>query len=533
MGMRSYKAEDFLRSGYDPASDSGSDFDSVFRGRVESVDMESATSLRFVGHKGDIRKEFVVEYHPSSDVKVSDDLCYRNGWFDSLPEGVSKHLKFVNCVFSDDLVLDDPYIAEFTHCVFLKGMSVTGMHSSDRIVLTSCIMKGQLSIDTCKMNVFKVNGCNIGDITLRNSRVNGEFDIHSSFLEGSIILRNCLFSGSCVELKEISMDSDLELFSCISICPVGISFCRLSNLRMSGCKFDTLDLNGVHSHTYIDSEECACSMDSDTSGMMFRNVIVNNVTSMRNIIFSRIDIIDCIFKNDCIINDRNPDPSNTFFDDMESYGLSRMYSPEYSIQMLALSNSRFLANLSVENMYDHMCLDGTIFDGTVDIDLDYARVLKGTIIRRVNPDCRMHTEDGGFVDSSTLLSISEAMYRNRKYMESERWYIAYRVKQRHESRGFNRLTSLAHELISGFGKSPSRIFVTSVILLVIFSIGYFLAGLGSFGNCMYMSGITFFTIGYGEVGTMDSVSKALAVTEGGFGLVMMAYLVTVMCNRKR
>jgi hypothetical protein len=206
---------------------------------------------------------------------------------------------------------------------------------------------------------------------------------------------------------------------------------------------------------------------------------------------------------------------------------------EYDIQTLALSNSRFLANLSIGNMYQYMCLDGTMFDGTVDIDLDYARLLKGTIIRGMDPDCRLHTEDGGFVDSSTLLSISEAMYRNRKYMESERWYIAYRVKQRHESRGFNRLTSLAHELISGFGKSPSRIFVTSVILLVIFSIGYFLAGLGSFGNCMYMSGITFFTIGYGEVGTMDSVSKALAVTEGGFGLVMMAYLVTVMCNRKR
>ena len=48
-----------------------------------------------------------------------------------------------------------------------------------------------------------------------------------------------------------------------------------------------------------------------------------------------------------------------------------------------------------------------------------------------------------------------------------------------------------------------------------------------------MSGITFFTIGYGEVGIMNSVSKALAVTEGGFGLVMMAYMVTVMCNRKR
>jgi len=48
-----------------------------------------------------------------------------------------------------------------------------------------------------------------------------------------------------------------------------------------------------------------------------------------------------------------------------------------------------------------------------------------------------------------------------------------------------------------------------------------------------MSGITFFTIGYGEVGAMDAVSKILAITEGGFGLVMMAYLVTVMCNRKR
>ena len=125
------------------------------------------------------------------------------------------------------------------------------------------------------------------------------------------------------------------------------------------------------------------------------------------------------------------------------------------------------------------------------------------------------------------------MYRNRKYIESERWYIAYRVRQRYEGNGLDKCISLAHEIISGFGKSPSRILLTSVVILLIFSIGYFVAGLGGFGDCMYMSGITFFTIGYGEVGVINSVSKALAVTEGGFGLVMMAYMVTVMCNKKR
>ena len=201
--------------------------------------------------------------------------------------------------------------------------------------------------------------------------------------------------------------------------------------------------------------------------------------------------------------------------------------------MLALLNSRFLANLSVGDMYRRMCIDGTLLDGTVDMNIDYARIVKGSVVRRMNPDCRLYADDSRFVDSSTLLSISEAMYRNRKYIESERWYIAYRVRQRYEGNGLDKCISLSHELISGFGKSPSRILLTSVVILLIFSIGYFVAGLGGFGDCMYMSGITFFTIGYGEVGIMNSVSKALAVTEGGFGLVMMAYMVTVMCNRKR
>ena len=535
MGVTSFEAEDFLRSGYEPASDSGSDFDSIFKGRVESVVVESPSSLRFVGYRGGNRNEFMVRYRPSSDVDVSDDQCYRNGWFDSLPDGVSKHLRFINCVFSEELVLDDPYVMEFTHCVFMKGVSVTGMHSSDRIVLTSCIVRGQLSIDTCKVNTLRVDGCNIGGMTLRNSRVNGELEVRGSFFTGSITLRNCLFSGSCVELKELSMDSDLEMFSCISICPVGVSLCRLSDLRVSGCKFDTLDVNGVHCYNHVRSDANAriCSRDSDIPGMMFKNVIVNNVTSLMDMVSSRIDIMDCIFKNDCIIDDRDPDPSDTFFDGIASYGLTTMEPQEYDIDVLALSNSRFLGNLSVANMYRYMCLDGTMFDGTVDMDLDYASVLKGSVIRRMDHDCRLYADDGRFVDSSTLLSISEAMYRNRKYIESERWYIAYRVRQRYEGNGFDKCVSLAHELVSGFGKSPSRIFVTSVVILMVFSVCYFLAGLGDLGDCMYMSGITFFTIGYGEVGIMDPVSKSLAITEGGFGLVMMAYLVTVMCNRKR
>ena len=536
MGEKSFEAEDFLRFGCGSAGDSESEFNSVFRGRVDSVEAESSSSLRFVGYRDGIRNEFTVRYNQSSVVNISDDQCYRNGWFGLLPDVVSKHLRFVNCVFSEEIVLNDPYVAEFTHCVFLKGLSITGMLSSDRVILTSCIVNGRLSIDNCKVNVLRLDRCNVGDMILRNSRVNGEFDIHSSFFTGSVKLHNCLFSGSCVELKELSINHDLELFSCISICPVGISFCILSDLRVSGCKFDTLDINGVHSHAYVrlDSmEACSCSAESDIPGTMFRNVIVNNVTSMRDIIFSRVDLIDCIFKNDCIIDDRNPDPSNMFFDSIASYGLTEMASQEYNIQMLALLNSRFLANLSVGDMYRRMCIDGTLLDGTVDMNIDYARIVKGSVVRRMNPDCRLYADDSRFVDSSILLSISEAMYRNRKYIESERWYIAYRVRQRYEGNGLDKCISLSHELISGFGKSPSRILLTSVVILLIFSIGYFVAGLGGFGDCMYMSGITFFTIGYGEVGIMNSVSKALAVTEGGFGLVMMAYMVTVMCNRKR
>ena len=535
MGEKSFEAEDFLRSGCGSAGDSESEFNSVFRGRVDSVEAESSSSLRFVGYRDGIRNEFTVRYNQSSVVNISDDQCYRNGWFGLLPDVVSKHLRFVNCVFSEEIVLNDLYVAEFTHCVFLKGLSITGMLSSDHVILTSCIVNGQLSIDNCKVNVLRLDRCNVGDMILRNSRVNGEFDIHSSFFTGSVKLHNCLFSGSCVELKELSINHDLELSSCISICPVGISFCRLSDLRVSGCKFDTLDVNGVHCYNHVRSDANAriCSRDSDIPGMMFKNVIVNNVTSLMDMVSSRIDIMDCIFKNDCIIDDRDPDPSDTFFDGIASYGLTTMVPQEYDIDVLALSNSRFLGNLSVSNMYRYMCLDGTMFDGTVDMDLDYASVLKGSVIRRMDQDCRLYADDGRFVDSSTLLSISEAMYRNRKYIESERWYIAYRVRQRYEGNGFDKCVSLAHELVSGFGKSPSRIFVTSVVILMVFSVCYFLAGLGDLGDCMYMSGITFFTIGYGEVGIMDPVSKALAITEGGFGLVMMAYLVTVMCNRKR
>ena len=90
-----------------------------------------------------------------------------------------------------------------------------------------------------------------------------------------------------------------------------------------------------------------------------------------------------------------------------------------------------------------------------------------------------------------------------------------------------------HEVVSRFGKSPMLVFSLVILAILSFALLYFEAGVGTLEDCIYFSGYTFFTIGFGEVGLMVSFSKYLTIVEGGVGVVLMTYFVTTMCNKRR
>ena len=115
---------------------------------------------------------------------------------------------------------------------------------------------------------------------------------------------------------------------------------------------------------------------------------------------------------------------------------------------------------------------------------------------------------------------------------------AYKAYMDCYTRKWYRIPLKIFGLIGGYGTKPLSIIPAMLGTWVGFAIAYFFAlpdqfhnGLLRFGDALYYSGITFLTIGYGEIHPLYDWARFLSVGEGFIGLFLMSYL-TVAVVRK-
>ncbi len=95
---------------------------------------------------------------------------------------------------------------------------------------------------------------------------------------------------------------------------------------------------------------------------------------------------------------------------------------------------------------------------------------------------------------------------------------------------------LISRCVGRYGTSPSSILITAFICMLGFATAYWCVGITlprldecgniiklSFGDAFYFSGITFLTIGYGDITPYNAYFKLLTVTEGFIGIFLMSY----------
>lgn len=139
---------------------------------------------------------------------------------------------------------------------------------------------------------------------------------------------------------------------------------------------------------------------------------------------------------------------------------------------------------------------------------------------------------------TVLLDAFEAMvlprratrkYRLARYYYRVFWYLWLHIADRFKRRG------LRQHFLSMFGPLSLlglfSLWVTSLVL----SFALFHWSLGSpmgserdaptFGTCAYLSGETFFTLGYGDFSPTAAIGRALSVVEAGMGFGFMAVII--------
>ena len=88
--------------------------------------------------------------------------------------------------------------------------------------------------------------------------------------------------------------------------------------------------------------------------------------------------------------------------------------------------------------------------------------------------------------------------------------------------------------VAGFGWRPFRVIAAGVVTVLVYGLIYWLLGgavrpdsaqPADLWNSVYFSGITFLTIGYGELVPIEAVPRALSVVEGIFGITVIGMLI--------
>jgi hypothetical protein len=95
---------------------------------------------------------------------------------------------------------------------------------------------------------------------------------------------------------------------------------------------------------------------------------------------------------------------------------------------------------------------------------------------------------------------------------------------------------------AGFGFRPLRVIAWAVSTVVAFGVLYWAPGgavisggdhrPATFGECVYFSGITYATVGYGDIVPAPHM-RMCALVEGAVGIFTMSFLVVVLANRLR
>ncbi len=132
------------------------------------------------------------------------------------------------------------------------------------------------------------------------------------------------------------------------------------------------------------------------------------------------------------------------------------------------------------------------------------------------------------------------------YDEARR--ILYRMQYLKMTRGRElrhsfewRMEMYLYWLFAGFGFRPLRVVGTAITTVILFGLIYWLSGgvlaagthePAAFSDCLYFSGTTFTTIGYGDY-IPAPFARPMALVEGAVGVLSLGFFVVILSNRLR
>ncbi len=262
------------------------------------------------------------------------------------------------------------------------------------------------------------------------------------------------------------------------------------------------------------------------SSFLFKETIFNGTVEVRKVVVSLLVIWRCralddfLVLEECLKND---------YEAIRKYE-SPIYDhaeKEYDIEFLDLSESIFYEDAEIDDVFRFIRMHNTRFKENSIINERYMGLTKGHVIRRMDEARRL-------IDDKQP-SLQE-LYRScdsNDYETKLRLFKDVKTQERKEAEWWRKPGYVTHELLSDYGKSPTRVLLSIVMTIAVFAILFWSTDNGTCVDCLIGSCSSFFTVGINAFDAETELTKMLTIAEGALGLILMSYFVVVLCERRK
>ncbi|MBX4272101.1 potassium channel family protein [Clostridium estertheticum] len=422
---------------------------------------------------------------------------------------------------------------KMTDC-FLYGNSISRLEDFKikKLILEQCIINvGTIDFINLSMDEnsqFEFNNCKF---------INTELNFRNFIMEnGHFTIADCKFSNSLIQFEAKITNSNVFIINnsfVESRFYINDSYFTNAAIKISGDFKYSLDifLQTVYSNnSYLDFKINNISM-RDKNTFEFEDI--NFEGGKLNFEYSNLYNTHLIFKR-CKLNTF----LNISVDECKGVSFNN-----------STINSGII-KIDVKNGCEELSVLELLNVGVIDIDWDKNNVYDAIVNRNSKSYYDLAKQFLILKDSYNKLGYYE--YEDKSYIIYKRYqlkaeYIEGTKNISTKKRIFNfiqyHLKRIFIDFFSEFGMNPKRIVLLMLVIIGLYSLIYsflpiaYFAGLATdcnnfskIYNSMYFSGITFLTIGYGDIHPLN-IAKAIAVSEGFFGVLSMSYFVVTFSRK--
>ncbi len=142
------------------------------------------------------------------------------------------------------------------------------------------------------------------------------------------------------------------------------------------------------------------------------------------------------------------------------------------------------------------------------------------------------------IESEQLLMLKENYRVCGNYSAEDDFYISYRRMQNKFSKSiFKKMVNYLLDVISGYGTKPYKVLCFIIMSILFFALIYSYVPVFEFSNTnsffdyVYISAITYFTVGFGDILPQNTISKITSCIESFIGIASMSYFLVTLARK--